>query len=272
MDASPRFTLALAFLTVLAKSQADPYYVENFDTCTNGALVGQGSWMQTGSASTNPIQVQDGWASLAGSGQDANTALFEPVELFDSDTLYIGLKLNISSAEPSGDYFLHITPNPGDTTSFFQRLFAHADEKGFLLGYQETSGAEMVPTYGVWPLQYGTTYRVVLVYNSNPGDKNDSAGIYINPANTESERANIPYLWDYWSSSAAENHTIGSINLRQGGSSAATLRVDDLIVSRNFAEASGAAAVPEPRNLFLLSAIVLLSRELATRQRHRLTP
>jgi hypothetical protein len=222
---------------------AAPVFADNF-TYPNGPLLGQGSWIITGTSTVNPLQVVNGRASLMNTGQDANAAFSSPFTLGDSDSLYLGATINVSTAL-TGDYFLHVGPGPaGNSFDFFQRIFVKSSGTGFVLGYAETSGGA-TQTYGTDVLSFGTDYRVVLAYHRVGGNLNDTAALYVNPSLTEVD--NLAYVTKVWNSTTAETNIVATVNLRQGtASSAATLLVDDLNVSPLFSEVAVFTPVPEP--------------------------
>ena len=253
------FGLALATLSV----SAAPFYVEQFNYL-NGPLVGNDSWILTGTATANPEQVVGGKVPLTTSGQDVN-ASFAPVTLNDGDTLFMGVTINVSAAQATGDYFLHVTPGPaGNSFDFFQRIFIRSLGAGFQLGYAETSGGA-TPAYGVDVLNFGTDYRVVLAYNRVPGAANDTGTLYVNPPDLNNPGADPIYVSKVWSSTTAETNVVGTINLRQGNSAnAATLTVDDLALGLAFSDVS---AIPEPQSLLWVGGFGLLAWNFIRRRR-----
>jgi hypothetical protein len=251
-------------LAAMPAARADVLFSDQFNT--NGPLLNFAPWTITGASVVNPIQVVGGGVVLTNNGQDVNAAL----SVTNSATsFYIGLTLNVTEAKV-GDYFLHVSPAVGDTTSFFARLAIRTNNTatGFLLGYQEVSGTGSVTNYGSTTLLSNTSYRVVLAYNSVPGALNDTASIYVDPIDLI-EANNTAYLTDGWTSATAEPTAIGTVNLRQGNAAnAPSLRIDDLVVATTFAEA--VAVVPEPSQiaLFGLGALGLVAyRFRAARRR-----
>jgi hypothetical protein len=247
--------------------RATPVFSDNFNSYTGGNLVGQGTWAQTGTIATTPIQVASGKAVL-GSGQDAYSPLpGGPITLADGGNFYIGLTLNVSSAS-TGDYFLHWTPTVGDSSIFIDRLFVQSTTGGYLLGWVETSGGA-TPSYGSTALSLGTDYRVVVAYHDVAGTANDTGALYVNPfTDPANEGANTPYITKSWTSTSAENEIIASLNLRQGGAtSAAAVSVDDLNASRSFSDVTTFTQVPEPTSLSLMSGFGLLAWTLIRRRK-----
>lgn len=253
--------------------RATPVFSDNFNGYTTGNLagltqdaLGQGGWRQDNTSAATPIQVTsvlgNNVAALGTSGQDIYAGLpGGPITLADNQSFYIGLNLNVSAAQATGDYFLHFS-NPLGTTSFFtDRVFVKSSGAGYVLGWVETSGGA-VTAYGSTVLSFGTDYRVVVAYHDVPGALNDSGAVYVNPfTDPNVELNNTAYVTKAWTSTTAENETIAAVDFRQGsGSAAPTLTVDNLNASTTFSEVSTyTALVPEPTCLSLLGGLGLLA-------------
>ena len=248
-------TCLVFVLTVAAVNlQAATLFSDTFDLYTAGDLAGQGPWLQNGSSTATPVQVNNGRVWLGTSGQDLNAPLSSPLTLVDGTTFYIGATINLSAAQSAGDYFLHWSPATSSTI-YISRLYAKADGAGgFLLGYVETSGTGASLTYGTQSLSFNQDYRVVVAYDVVSGAVNDTARVYVNPTDWNVEGNNTPYLSDVWNSASAESTVFGAINLRQGSAAnAPTLSLDNLAVATTFVE-----VVPEPSSL-ALAGLGLLS-------------
>lgn len=230
---------------------AAPLFSDNFDSYTEDPLVGQGPWIITGSATNNPISISDGKVVLGiAGGQDANAG-FAATSNTEGTSFYIGMTINVTSATAAGDYFAHVTPNAGNSSSFFSRVFIRSSGVGFQLGLVDTSGAGSTITYGSEVLDFGSDYRVVVGQNFLSGSNNDTFSVYVDPTDGTVAANNTAYLNHTWTSTAfAETNSYGSINLRQGGSSSsAGLTVDDLIVSTTFGDVT---LIPEPSTYAML--------------------
>jgi hypothetical protein len=235
----------IGFLST-ASLYAVPVFSDDFNSYSDGNLVGQGSWVQTGTNTNSPIQVSSGRITM-GQLQDANAPLTSNINSSDGTSFYVGMTLNISSAAAAGDFFLHTTPVSGDSTSFYSRLYARSSGAGFQLGYMETASGTVA--YGTTVLDFNTPYQVAVAYDFVAGTLNDTGAIYVNP--TSAVRGdNTPYLTDNWTTALAEPTVIGAINLRQAASAAPNLTLDNLVVSADFGDV---VVVPEPSTYALMA-------------------
>ena len=230
-------------------------------TYPNGALVGQGPWLQTGTTTTNPIQVASNRVALMNTGQDAYAALTSPVAHTDGNSIYTCFNLNVSAANAAGDYFLHLSDPVATTTNFYERVHVRSSGAGYQLGLVDTSGTGSTITYGGGVLNLNQDYFVVVAWNFvGGGTNNDTFAMYVDPTNPV-EALNSTYLTHTWTSATVEPaNQISAVNLRQGtAANAPTLTVDNLNVSTTFAE-----QVPEPASF---AVAVLGGLALAARRR-----
>ena len=235
--------LALTISTI----QASPVFSDNFNSYTDGNLVGQGGWTITGTSTVNPIQVHSGVVSLLTTGQDAYSAFGSAVSTGAGGSVFAGLDLNVSAAQALGDYFLHYTATVGGTSGFYDKLFARSSGSGFLLGIQDNNGTT---NWGSTVLSFNTTYRVVSEEDFVAGGLNDTFAVYVNPTDLNVAGNNTPYLTATWNGPSAEATSYAEVSLRQGvATQAPTLTLYNLVVSTSF---SDVAAVPEPSALALV--------------------
>jgi hypothetical protein len=252
MDRSIVRALAAAVLcgALASAAQATVALSDNFDSYTNGNLVGQGGWGQTGASTTNPIQVTNGQVGLTTTGQDVYEPFSSPVAHTDGSGIYTGFDVTVTSAQSAGDYFLHLSDPAGTTTNFWQRVFVKSSGSGYLLGLVDTAGTGSTVTYGTDALNLNQSYHVSLAWNFVSGLKNDTFSMYVNPSSPV-EGSNTPYMTLTWTSTTVDEPAaqLSAINLRQGtASNAPGVIVDNLVVATTFAE------VPEPATLVLLAA------------------
>lgn len=256
-----KIILAVAVSSILAVNFADGSvaFSDNFNSYTNGNLagtttdgLGQGTWRETGATATTPIQVNNG-AIVMATGQDIYSPLTTPLTLADGDSVYFSLDINVTTAAAAGDYFLHFTPNAGNSSLFYSRLFVRSVAGGYELGWLGTSGGAGTPTYGTTVLSFGTIHQVVMAYDySATTPTNSSAAIYVDP--TDPNRANntayVSALWTASGTVTPDTNSVAAVNLRQAAGNAPSLTLDNLFVATGFSDVVG---VPEPSTVVLAS-------------------
>ncbi len=221
-----------------SQSQATVFLDEKFDY-SNGNLVGQGGWGQTGTSTTNPIQVLDNRAVLQATGQDAYKALSSTVPATAGTSLYTVFDLTLTSTQSTGDYFFHLSDPAGTTTNFYQRVYAKSSGSGFVLGLLDTSGTGSTITYGSTELSLSSLYTVTIQWNFIEGANNDTFSMYVGSS---------LYLNHSWTSVTAEPLQLAAVNLRQGSNTAAPAgTVDSILVT-------DVNPIPEPSTYALLLA------------------
>jgi uncharacterized repeat protein (TIGR01451 family) len=154
---------------------AAPLLDENFDyggTAGNLTAMSGGLWVAHSGAGTNPIQYAitslsmpsyvssgiGGDATFTITGEDDNRTFASQ----SSGTLYYAALVNLSSAQNTGDYFLHFK---NATTGFAARLFARNSSGALQFGIGTTSTA----TWGTTNFAYNTTYLVVAKHDMSTG-------------------------------------------------------------------------------------------------------
>jgi len=234
--------------SLTTKITATPVLSDNFNSYPNGNLTNGTTWFQTSTSGTTPVQVNNGVVTLNSSGQDVYSPFSSPVTLADGQSLYFGLTLNVSAAQ-TGDYFMHFTPNAGNSSLFYSRVFVEATTGGYLLGIEGTAGGGAMVSYGTTVLSLNTSYNFVLAYNYSATTPSNSVDtIYINPTDPTAAN-NTAYVTAPWGSANADTNQIAAVNFRQGSASAApTLTVDNLVVSQTFGDVVPA---PEPSTMAL---------------------
>lgn len=239
------FLVALLFSS--SRAFATIEFWDNFNSYNNGNLVGQGTWAQTGTIATSPVQVNNDAVVLGTSGQDVYAPLTSPISITTGSTFYIGATVDLTAAQATGDYFLHFTPTVGNSTIFNERLFAKSSGAGFIFGYDGSSGN--TANYSSTVLSFNTSYRIVLAYTGVSGSLNDTFALYVNPTDTSVEGNNTAYMTSGYVGTGAESTTVAGINLRQGtAANAPSVIFDNLVVATIFSE----AAIPEPSSVALL--------------------
>ena len=243
------FSVALS-AALLQHAKATVILSDDFNSYANGNLVGQGTWAQTGATATTPVQVNGGAVTIGNTGQDVYDPFSSAVTLGDGQSLYFGLAINVSAAQATGDYFMHFTPDAGNSSLFYDRLFIKSTTGGYLLGLEGTAGGGATVTYGTTVLSLNTSYNIVLAYNyfsATPSNSVDS--VYVNPTDSTVGN-NTAYLTAAWGSANMDTNRIAAVNFRQGSAlNAPTLTVDNLIIATTFSDI--VAPVPEPSTIAL---------------------
>jgi hypothetical protein len=161
--------LASATLLCLpVQLQASTIWSEQFNY-PNGALtnVSFPTWT-TFSGTTTPIQVSGGQvvglSAGAGSREDSSRNLDAS---YSSGVLFAGFDLTLSTTPTAQGYFLNFK-DPG-TSNFRGRVFIGVPtSSGFRIGL-ENDGGDTAAAYFTSDLVLGTTYRVVLGYDTGVG-------------------------------------------------------------------------------------------------------
>lgn len=251
-----------AVLTWATPSWAALRFTDDFNSYTNGNLVGQGPWLErdSGGATPNPIQVLDGRVPLNSRGQDVVAAIspitsFNPAvnpEIVDDYAFFLGADVIVDRARAAGDYFLH-TSGSTTSSSFQSRIYVRSEGDGFVFGVGVTSNP---PSYGTEVLAFGRTYRVVARYDVIPGASNDVVRLFVDPLNEEPDLAGFYAI--NTQSSAGDASGLGAVNIRQGGTATDPIvTIDNLRVSEVYF-----AQIPEPASvgLLALTGLVVLRR------------
>ncbi|MDX2080238.1 MAG: PEP-CTERM sorting domain-containing protein [Terrimicrobiaceae bacterium] len=214
--------------------------VDNFNTYSNGNLVGQGGWVQTGTTATNPIQVSGGVVTLVqGSNQDANRPFGSAVT---TGSIYYFATINVSAKNATGDYFLHL--GDGGTSAFGARLYARSAGAGYQLAW---GGSSTAPTTFGAELSFSTNYNIVFRYNIIAGAANDTGSLYVSTGTFDSvETNNTPYQNVTTWTGGTEVSSFAAIYLRQG-TNTGTETIDQVRVATTWAQ-----AIPEPSTWALI--------------------
>lgn len=247
------FAIAMAFSLAAGRARAGVIFAADFNTAAaghtgvfntpaadyaNGGLIGQNGWVNTNST-VNPLTIT-GNDSPGGSIPMANTGEDDrhPFTATNSASIFLSADINLSAAQATGDYFLHL--GDGGTSTFDARLYAKSTTGGFQLALLDNgSTAPPAGNYGA-ALSFNTTYHIVIAYDFVPGASNDTAELYLNPTDPIYGGDN---LYVNGTAGTADATSIGAVYLRQGSATAAaTLNSIDNI----------AVAVPEPSSLVLI--------------------
>ncbi len=238
-----------AALTVIYSTGfTSPTYTDGvLNVGTDTTTPGQDGWLNSSGGGTNNISVADsattGTVTLATSGQDIRRQ-FASITPASGTSVYLAAGINVASAQTTGDYFLHF--GDGGTSSFNARTYIRSTTGGFQMALGTGSGT---PTYGTTVLTFGTAYNILVRYDFVSGLTNDTGALFINPT-TEDGSGDTAYVA---ATTIGNDATIiGSVNLRQGGSTAsAGVTIDSITFS-----------IPEPSTALLgaLGVLAILRR------------
>lgn len=162
----------------------------NFSTFTNGALVGQNSWVQYNTATTAPLTVTDGKVTWTGGNvADDQDAMYLFSSVINQPTtgvvtLNFDMELSVSSAGASPSYFLALnTFNTTVTASNFQnaRIAAKTLDDGFVFGARVNGQTGYPFAYGTTKLTFNTFYAARAVIKMVAGNANDTVKLYVGP-------------------------------------------------------------------------------------------
>jgi hypothetical protein len=217
------------------------------DFSVDGPLLGStpdvgGVWTITGTSVVSPLTVTGGSLGLVTTGQDAYAAFASQVPTTGGTSLATSFLLNVSAAQATGDYFLHLSDPAGTTGNFYDRVYARASvNPGFFnLGLASFSGTGSVITYG-GDLPLGTPTSVISTWNFVDGLANDTLSLTVDSAS---------YLTGYtWTGNAEPAAFVSAVNIRQGtAANAPTLTIDNLVVT-------SISVIPEPTSLMLVGSV-----------------
>ncbi|MGD9722529.1 MAG: PEP-CTERM sorting domain-containing protein [Pirellulales bacterium] len=265
---------ALAFAAAAPQARATLYFADDFSTFTPGNLVGQNSWTQLGASATLPLQVSGGYVTIPGGqtvdNQDAAKAFATQASPISS-TVYVGMSLRIDSAPNSGvSYFMALMESSGNFANARLAAINNTSLAGtyFLEArYTGQGGNPFVP--GVIPLNYGTTYNVILEAIITPTGAGEGINVYVDPTSNDISME-TPYL----SAPASTGFIIPPVGFYQviisqfasGTVFNDGLGIDHVNVASTFGEA--AQVVPEPSS-FLLAGLAGLGLVAVWRRTRR---
>lgn len=212
---------------VAAVANATILYSTDFNapTYSDGALIGQDSWVLTNST-INPLAVSNagtnGTVALTTTGQDARRA-FTALAPVDGESIFLSATFTMTAAQANGDYFIHLGNDTA--TVFHARVYAKSSGSGFVMAMGTSAGTA---TYGTTELPFNTPITMVARYDFVDGLANDTGALFINPAN----------IYGIGDTAYVAATTVGtdatlmsSVSLRQGSATnAPTVSVDALSV------------------------------------------
>ena len=211
--------LGIDYLQVVSgPSSGGPLLIEHFDYPVGDSLINHGWVNHSGTGSQ--IEVVAGsllYPGYLGSGIGNSVKLFhgggsrEDVHRTftpqDDGAVYASFLISVDSASTTGEYFLHLGPDPIGTT-FRLRVFTRSDTvSGFKFGLSKASTSTVAYTTDSYV--FGTTYLVVAKYEF-VGASDDVVKLYINPDLSQPEPASA----DLENLDTGSDIIVGSVALR----------------------------------------------------------
>jgi len=223
-------------------------FTDDFTYAANSQLNGQGLWSAHSGAGTNPIAVTSpglsypGYAgsgignavSLGTSGEDDNATF--PAQ--SSGAVYAAAMVNVTSAQVTGDYFMHLFDGPIGTNIFRGRVFVKKDATNATYGFGLQYGSAATnQVYTPTTFATGVTHLIVLKYTFGAGMNDDTVSLFVDPALGGNEPTPTLTTAD---STQADALNLDGIALRQGSAAnAATETVDGIRVGTSWADVAG---------------------------------
>ncbi|MBB4808281.1 hypothetical protein HNP38_003623, partial [Chryseobacterium defluvii] len=192
-------------------------YWSQFASGTPAVAVSNGNLTLTGTLANN----FGNKVSLASSGQDVYRNFTTTALNAATPAIYAGAIVNVSAAQPAGDYFISLND--------IARVYIRSNGAGFSFGVMRSSGTV---TYESAVRAFNTNIRMVMKYEQITGATNDVVKLYVDPPlGSEPAVADISHT-----GSAADTASFSYIALMQGtAANAPALDIDGIIVSKTWA-------------------------------------
>lgn len=256
-----KITLLLSFIVCVVFAQAQLLLTEDFNYTVDTELKANG-WVGTGAtpSTINPIKVTTASISysaypgsgigneisLTTSGEDLNKSY----NAITSGTIYYSAIVNLSAAQTTGDYFLHIGDLPSGT-SYFGRAYAKLVGEKIAFGVLKVSGGTVAPTYSDAVYDLNTSYLIVVKTDITNG----TSSLIVNP--TLGTEPTTGWLSNSDGSTAFPVAGLKTINVRQGtAANAPTLKIDAIRVATSWAALFSTTGTSNPSSSNELSAFV----------------
>lgn len=251
-----KITFLLAFAACVAFANAQIIVSENFDYTVGGQLKSNG-WVGTGAtpSTTNPILITSPtltYANYPGTGVGNDITLMNNGEDLNksftavtSGTLYFSALVNVTAAQATGDYFLHLGDVPTGTT-FFGRVYVKQKigSSNLAFGILRTSGGTNAQStaFSDSTLLLNTTYLLVAKVEVSTGN----SSLIINPTISATEPTS-GWLTSTLGTTALPAAGFATVNIRQGSSvTAAAMKIDGLKVAKSWADLFTASGTHNP--------------------------
>lgn len=215
---------------------------ENYDYTAGTNLTSNG-WTAFASGGTNPLKVVTpgldypeypsvaaNATSISGSGEDV-LKRFAPVA---ANTVYASLLVNISAVNTTGDYFVHLSSSPVNSSYYRGRVFAKTNSSGNLAFGISNNGAISTAVFTGFDYSLNSTQLLVLKYEFVPGANNDLVHLFIDPDISSAEPDPDLTATDVITT---EPVSLGTFEIRQGTApDAPSAKLDGIRVARSWNE------------------------------------
>ena len=211
---------------------------ENFPYPASTLLTAN-NWTAHSGAGANPVAVTTNGLSFPGygpnsgnaaavvaNGEDVNRA-FAPV--YARTPVYASLLVNVSAVNATGDYFFHLGPKSIGST-FRGRVFVRRVGTTNKVNFGVGSGS-VAPTYTTAEYDLNTTHLLVLKYSFDEAD--NVSELFIDPTTDVEPATATIRTAETGTTPSAPSDNIGSVALRQGGSSPAAV-VDGIRIGTTY--------------------------------------
>ena len=234
--------LAMLVLVVMGGSVRGQQQInDDFSSYSAGTLALQGNWARTGTGTDLIVTVpgneliysnyNSGGGNYVSTATASNIAnqynkLFTTGTLLGTKTFYYSYLLNVTSAPATGGYFFSIKDGAAGS-NYIGRTWIKSSGIGYTLGVSTQATA----VYGSSVLNFGTTYLIVVSYESVSGAANDLAKIWINPSLSTNLIGNVTPEATQTSTTDPTNATYSSFSQRNQTSNNAAYSFDGLKVA-----------------------------------------
>ena len=229
------------------------FWSDDFSTYSSGNVVGQNGWLQLGSTTVNPLQITGGALVYAGGLTAAGQTAYKDFPLQSNQTVYVGMRMTITSAVTNGASGVNAGPsyvttvyqnnsgtiNGGFPNYRFTALSLFTNQSNFCLGARpngQATGPWQFTTNAPTPFNPVPTGTVVNVILATGGAGGTNVLLYVNPTSA-TESANTTNLNS--GGPVTPVPTAGSFGLSQFGTASVPstgAKFYKIAVSTNFAE------------------------------------
>ncbi len=238
-------------MTASAQLKEGFHYSAGALTTASGA-----AWAAHNGAGTNPLQVvatsldhpaltneTGGAVTFTTSGEDVNRGGFSIAGTGAGETAFVSAVISLSSAQATGDYFLHFNDSSAPTSAFRGRVFARSSGPGYQLGLRYSS-SDTIQWDTAMVQNFSSPVFIALKLTSVSGTGNDTASLFVAPTPGASEPAATLTATQLSTTDATHDFAAAvAVSIRQGSAvNAPAGTVDTIRVGTTWAAVSGTDA------------------------------